>query len=1096
MGCECFYGFVSRRAAARIALVLILLGFVAGVRAAQPPTLRSFDAVVAALPHTDAAGQVVDAKDQPVSGADVFLYYERNQEGFRDRLAGKTTTDDAGRFSFKNAVVWEPTTGANPSRYAQKYDLIARHPQLGLAFTVILKGDPADAIKIKMSKPQPIGISIKDAAGKPLAGVKVFIADGNRSGQRAPGAKFEYEYIRMVSDIGLSSGVTGQDGKTTLTGLNGTDFWCVKEGYAKGFGRKTTLFKGAQLSGRVTDPEGKPAAGLPIWFHYSGSSLGHSDFTVTGADGRYTLDHLPGAGYIFSTLDPKKEADAPGNVSLTVEDVREGSKLIGKPENFQLKPGDKLTRDLKLVRGVAFAGQVLDAATGKPAAHIKLLRSTGDQGGSLQLFETDDQGRFRLLYPPGIEVSIYWENSTDGKYILDKEQANRQALRRTVTQDVTDIVLKAKLWQVGKLTGTVIDFDGKPSPYPHSIYLHSDVPAVRNDKTGHFTLNVAPRDRDFDLFVIGPNKLGGAIVHCKAGTTSVTLRTQRFHDYPCLVKTPDGLPADNLKLYVDLKLNDTTIYNVRQEPSTNAQGMFVLKGLLPTATYYAWWSAGQTQNRDYDYGNATLDLSKLKEGETIHFEAKKFINALLGKVVDVKGQPIQGAQIQVSSSEMQPQDIRFGKQYTSDRKGNFTIDRLAGGKVTIKVNHPNHKGRMVQTASDNVDCSVTLAPAGSEVVTRFRVVDENDKPVPHAPLILMTQSMGGLSRGGVTTQTLTSDAQGQLELRRPGTSGNFLQRLGGDPREQVVCDLPGYALAFGAFDPRADGEVTIKLHKASEHWRGNVTDENGKPLAGAKVEIALIRPEAQGETVQLLSSPQTTAVSGPDGKFEFPRLAKTNGLSVTVTKEGFARENDWVDKNSSNSQCAFKLTRVASLEGKVIYRATGRPAASGVIYARSRTLGGMNPANVDKDGAFTLLGMKPGDYTLQYRSNSIMENLLGGGNLLIVSNPSVTVAPGKKNKVTVELGKGIPIKVSVIDPATGKAPKERVILQVAGQDGMANNSQMLTDGTWTTYLAPGSYQFKVARMTDGSYRFSSSDTAKTIEVEAGKTYDNITLNVK
>lgn len=68
----------------------------------------------------------------------------------------------------------------------------------------------------------------------------------------------------MVSDIGLSSGVTGQDGKTTLTGLNGTDFWCVKEGYAKGFGRKTTLFKGAQLSGRVTDPEGKPAAGLPI----------------------------------------------------------------------------------------------------------------------------------------------------------------------------------------------------------------------------------------------------------------------------------------------------------------------------------------------------------------------------------------------------------------------------------------------------------------------------------------------------------------------------------------------------------------------------------------------------------------------------------------------------------------------------------------------------------------------------------------------------------------------------------------------------------------------------------------------------------------
>jgi protocatechuate 3,4-dioxygenase beta subunit len=327
---------------------LVMLLLLAGVARAQETPLRTMDEIVAALPHGDAAGQVVDKDGKPVAGADVFLYYERGADGFRSRLAGKTQTDAQGMFAFKGAVVWEPVVESNASNQPTKYDVIARDAKLGIAFTVFKEGDARDKLKITMNKPETVTLTVKDDKGTSLPGTRVFIADGENPELKKSGAARGYYSFRLNEDIGLSSGVTGPDGRLKMLALPEATYWAVKDGYAKGWYRDMTLFPSAEISGRVTDPEGKPVPGAPVWFNYNGQSLVYSDVAVTGKDGRYTLKNLPGKGFRYSWMKANSEDGAEGKVSLSADDVRASSTLVGKPLSFTLKPGDKLTRDLTM----------------------------------------------------------------------------------------------------------------------------------------------------------------------------------------------------------------------------------------------------------------------------------------------------------------------------------------------------------------------------------------------------------------------------------------------------------------------------------------------------------------------------------------------------------------------------------------------------------------------------------------------------------------------------------------------------------------------------------------------------------------------------
>lgn len=1077
-----------------IALLTLMAGALAppSIPAQQParPQPKVYDEIVAALPRTDASGVVVDKDGAPVAGADVFLYYERHDEGLRNRLAGRVKTDAEGKFRFTKAVVWEPIVENRAPRYKMKYDVIARHPGRGAGFAVFTKTDPADNLKVALEKTKSFDITVQDAAGKPVEGARVWVSALTRR-NRPAGLLYEYAFCRIdKEDIGLASGKTDRDGKVKLDAPESAAFIAEKDGFVQRTGgEKIYLMPSASVSGRVLTPEGKPLPGAVVWYSYIGSNL--SDRWVTEADkeGRFVFKNVPAKGFRYSSMSAKDEDGSQAESSLVAEDLTRGSRIIGMADKFQLNPGEKVTRDLKMVRAAVLAGQVVNEKTGKPAPNIAMLRSELDRSNYLKNFTTNAQGRFRFLYPAGMEVSLYFDTPRDGSYIMDQEQARRQVWRQTLTADKTDLVFKAKLWDTGPLEGVVIDFDRKPSKFQHSIYFHSDIPAVKNGPDGRFTLKVAPRDRDFDLFVIGPSKIGGQLVHCKAGTTSVTLRTERFRDYAGVVTTPDGTPAGHLKFYLDLKLNGTTIYQVRQEPETDAKGMFVVKGLLPKATYEAWWSADNEKNRDYDYGNVTIDLSKQKPDEPITFQAKQYLNALMGKVVDGAGKPVAGAQIAVENGEMQPQDARFNKRYTSDKKGAFTIERLAAGKVKLKVNHPDFKSRSIETDSDAIDCAVQLSPRGDEIMAKVQVIDEKGNPVPAAPVTAVCSVLNMLI-GEVTTQTqaVQIDAQGRGEFRMKVDRKDVRQRFSG---AIFCCDKPGYDLAFAYLQQDEDADLVLRMRPSKDHWSGQILDENGKPLAGAKVFLSGLRYDKAGSFTSLREgTPGCSVITGKDGRFEFPRISRDCGLSLSVSAPGYARLNEWVDSERM-PQPVFTLTRSGTIQGKVVIRETGKPFTEGQIFVQSPENGGGQVVRVGQDGAFTIDGLKTGEYKLILTQGS--ETPLSH---VPVAYPSVAVEVGKKVAVTLEVQEGVLVKGKVVNPATGKAPEGKGFVAARAKDNPFAGSGVLLqpDGLWQFRLAPGVYELGYGVI--GQNGGSEPTVKQPLTIEKGKKYEEIVLEAK
>ena len=1057
------------------------------------PPLPSLDEVVAALPRAAAAGQVLDAQNQPVPGAEVFLYYERGTQGYRDRLAGKTTTGASGRFRFEKSVVWEPIPAqqATPSLQSppspQKYDVLARHPALGFGFTVFCQIDPASDLKIKLAPSRTVTLSARDEAGKPLEGVLFSLQGGTRPPDSPSQAGEAYTTFHLRQDLGLCSALSGKEGKATLPAPRDSWFIGTKAGYVRGWSDEMTLCRAAELTGQVTDPTSHPLAAAPVWFKYRRGDVTYTDFALTDAQGRYTLKDIPGAGF----HDPPKADQEPttntGAATLQAEDSRPGSRLLCRNRPLRFKAGEKLPQDIKMVEGVEFSGRVVSLTSGRPLAGLPFVLLVV---GVSEPCITDAQGFFKKFVLPGSPVQMIFRPILGSSNMIIDEtwlaQSNTRAFGDQIYKDRTGQLFKVKVWDTGPLIGKVLSSNGQPARA--TILMHSSVTPVTADAQGTFTLQAAPRDRDFDLLAIGHDQAQAGVAHLKAGATAARIQMEPTLARPGQALNGEGQPAARFAFTLQPFLNGVALGNLAVRIDADDQGRFLLEHLCPALAYKLSWIASNESNRDYDSGEMTLDLATLKPGEPVRISVNNFLNAVLGRVLNERGEPVAGARLRVDSPGMIPGNAQ--NQFTSDKKGNFAITRLATGRVAIDVTHPDYKGRTFLTVSDSVDCSVTLGARGSDAIVKVRVLDERDRPLAGAPLVLMRQGAYRFTGEmvGVTTQSLTADARGEVELRRtlvgPG------DRLGGR-REEIKCDLPGYDLALVSIPPgwSKDSEFELKLRPSAEHWSGRVVDEFGKPVTGAQVNIVRYQQDRHEAPLTPFALPETVTVTDSDGRYDFPRIGRQSIVVLIVRAEGFQMAQHLGEVAADGGSSTIALGRIKTLGGKVIDRATGKPVTMGSIRLIARTGGSYSPKLLQPDGSFKLDGIKPGEYLLQYRGNT-----LDSMKKVIYSNPIVTVEEGQGSSLTVELGEGIPVSGRIIDPATGKAPPGRSVLQIrTGSDDLGNSPQVAGDGSWEIYLPPGSYQFAVMIMEKGGYRDAC---VKTLDLKKGQVYDKVTLEAR
>ena len=1089
--------YSQRRSVLFLAAVVSLTVFTAGTvhsenKAAEGKKLKTLDEIVKTLPRFDVSGKVVDKQGKPIAGAEVWLYYARGRNGLRDRLAGRGKTAEDGTFSFAKAMYWEPQPEPKKS-HEPHYIIIAGHADHGIYFTKLFEDDPTDSVEIAITrntfgnqKNKTKTITVTDKEGNPIAGAKVYLCGGRVLKPDQEKLDRKYQYVRFMQDLGIVSGMTDDKGVVTLQLAPGANYWAEKEGYMRTWipGKKGIMFRGAQVSGTVKYPDGTPAAGAAVSYVYHGNRLVWDEVTITDAEGRYLFENVPASGFYYSWMNPQDEAGAKGSGGLVASDLRPNSTFLTKKETFVIAPGEKLEKNLTFQGSVKLAGKVVDLATEKPVAgmELRMLISTGQRYLDTKPVVADENGQFETTVAPGSEVRFSWEESrTEGRYLIDedwKQQGNYQpSFRKTVTKNEEDLLFKVKLIPVGALSGRVVDRDGNGVAHA-AVHIHADIPSAKSDDKGAFELKAAFTERDFDLYAESPDGSLAGLAHLKAGAKTATITLAPTRNFSGEVTNTGGLPAENLKFYMDLRLNGDNIYRVRREPKTDADGKFTAKNLCPQASMYAWWSSDNEDNRDYDYGNAEIDLAKLSPGEPIRFQAKQYLNTLMGKVVDDSGKPIAKASIRILSYDMVQQNERM-KQYTTDEKGEFVIPRLAPGKVELTITAKGYLTKRFSPESDSFDFEAVLRSDSGGRVNVVKVVDDDGKPLSGVgiKLWISTKQEGATKIDDETLSALTNhEGMARFELG-PDLAATVVGR------SVVECDIEGYDLAYASADSREELDIVLRVHKSGRHFEGRALDaETGKPLPNATARVKGMRPP-NGSFASFPDDKEPVFKADNDGVIRFIRFSDRDGISVEVTAPGYTKAQEFLSAERAENSI-FRLSRAGKIVGKVV-RTDGGELPEDLRVQLTVTSGRRTREYlpVEKDGSFSWDHCEPGQCTLSAASPTEE-----GRKLICPSECEAEVKVGQTVEVVIEMEKGIMVSGRMIDASTGKPPAERDYAYVRAEG--RSYSRIAEDGSWDLYLPAGEHKI-MYRCKD----MKQQDEFKQLIVEKGKPIKGLIIKV-
>jgi len=232
------------------------------------------------------------------------------------------------------------------------------------------------------------------------------------------------------------------------------------------------------------------------------------------------------------------------------------------------------------------SGKVINSDTGEPVPYF-YLRHLKSNGGLIEHLETDEKGRFQTTAAKGSQRYFRFDRSRRGTYIIDlNRQDNFVPFRGIVRKDMKDLIFMVKLWPVSELTGKVLNKTGGDISNA-SVYIHSDVPAVKTDSSGIFKIHVAPTDRDFNLFAISEDMNQAGLVHLKAGATAVTIHLEPTTSYKGQVIDTEGKPVRPFQFIVGLRLNGSNSDCLQRQLQADMDGTFTIDYLYPKASYQA-----------------------------------------------------------------------------------------------------------------------------------------------------------------------------------------------------------------------------------------------------------------------------------------------------------------------------------------------------------------------------------------------------------------------------------------------------------------------------------------------------------------------------
>jgi len=792
-------------------------------------------------------------------------------------------------------------------------------------------GAPVDGLIVHVAEGASIRGTISELeSGAPIQGVEIHAWPDN--------ARYLERDLSATSDAQGHYEITGVPGGRYSLDLLNTEGYVadqIREGRVVSVtlgesleGADFLLQRGVTLSGTAVDESGEPVVGLEVSAR-SNSGNGESGRTAQG--GRFTVRGLPPHTQV--TL----EASGRGYTTTHQEPMNTGEAGV-----------EGLT--LTVEKGASISGIVVDGG-GAPVSEA-YVSATSENNGTDSSELTEPDGTFKLT---GMKAGVYrleaesMESAKSGK-------VTQQGIKLEKGESLTGLRLVLARTPEASISGSVTDAKGQPI---EGAWVNAN--AIQAESHG-FAESGA--DGRYEVAV-------------EAG---LVYRLEVDHsDYS--TEDREGIAAGEREVNFTLEGHGTVEGQVLDgatgEPITNFEvahtSGFSESYDFNYLSYVAFFHAeGRFSLPDVEVGDTTVlvraagygpgvqELADVKADKvTANIQFKLLAGAsIAGRVTDEGGAPVQGAQIHTGDGT----PIFFFEEglqdavTTSDAAGNFKIDSLGEGPISVTATHTTFPSATVELSLEpgsTTSVEIVLTTGGTVQGT----VMANGAPVANQDVFLQTDDVGDI-------RSATTDAAGFYSISRisPGeVSLNASVELDGTTRHQ---EKPATITA------NATTTLNFDIAFGSSAIEGRITIE-GQPVTEAYISAIFAE----------LSDGLPANVDGtvsPDGTYRIAGLDA--GAYKLMVHTGFSERSRIVDATVGEGETLhldIDLSGGAHIQGVV--SGVTNPEMCHVVAIKGKTdstdleslmtspemqTGPAGESSVDASGVYDISGLEPGDYTV------------------------------------------------------------------------------------------------------------------------------------
>jgi len=681
------------------------------------------------------------------------------------------------------------------------------------------------------------------------------------------------------------------------------------------------IYPGHTISGRVTEKgtstpiEGAIVSAGPVDDGYS---------AVTGADGRYTLNHVPASsryldrdlimgvflivtkpGYTW----PSGEGDEPGKLMM----LRKEKRMI--------------TADLEIVPTVTISG-IVRSPEGNPLAGAQVTRLTKHGLDQNSIALTDENGRYHIEQESYKSVRL---RATAPGYTLGYQT------RRISGDPISD--LDIVLTRPGRVAGIVIDQIGIPVAgaevkagltlwdkefsWGYPIGFQS----VKTNSEGKFAFeNLPPYEVRLGIEKQGFAKVESTRIMLKSGEhkSDVKIILRSGLSVKGQVADLNGVPLSNVRVEAMIAQSHQRM----GQKITDGKGRFEITELLRVPDQLSLWN--------------------LKSGRMDLVDISGMDKANLKVVLDETGVTLRGQVIDyLTSAPVTAGVVKLrdkGYDIGTEKPGEFVVPELMRGSVnTFVVEVPGYRPVEFEKTAKSTDKEMTqtvvVGPGG---FLAGRVLGEKGEPVSNIEVQLCDGSGSQMILNPKTEAVTQTDKNGNYQFA--GVKAEQMSVIV-NPKAPLV---PMYE----TMDVKHGDRIQVpdfQLNRGSQVVITMIEEATGKPMAGVLVKL-------MGASL----SKQTEVKTNSSGKVTFQGVY---GRGPIVSSSEYHMSDILKLGNEPLVERSYELGK-AVLNGKILK--DGKPLVGTVQISQPGSKYQVQKVQTDSDGVFEISNLTSGKWDLSF----------------------------------------------------------------------------------------------------------------------------------